>query len=289
MGVYNEWNKDTLYQSIHSILNQTYSNIEFIIYDDGSHEDVADNLRDIATTDERIILIGREKNHGLAFSLNACIEIAQGRYIARMDADDISHPNRLEEQYRFMERNPKYAWCGCNAILYDDNGNWGKRIYPENPTDKDYLKYSPFIHPTVIYRADILRECGGYLVCDETKRCEDYEIFMRLQQQGLRGYNIQQELFYYREDQNSFQRRTFKHRINEMKVRYDNFKKMKLLSPIGLIYVIRPVIGGLVPARLIAWIKKNESRDKKYNATRGTEDVSNSMVSNHSKLRQVDY
>lgn len=262
MGVYNQWNREALYEAVQSILQQSYTNLEFIIYDDGSDPEVAGYLKEIQQLDERILLIGKEENHGLAFSLNACIDKARGVYIARMDSDDISHPYRLAAQYEFMEQHQEYAWCGCNTLLFDENGRWGRRAMPEIPKEKDFLRFSPYVHPTVMYRAEILRACGGYLASEETMRCEDYEIFMRLHQRGLRGYNLQQELFSYRENQESFQRRSFVHRVNEMKVRYSNFKKMGMLYPFGWIYVIRPIAGGILPARWVAWLKRNESRER---------------------------
>lgn len=262
MGVYNQWDREILKQAVQSILRQTYTNIEFIIYDDGSDSEVGEYLKELSALDERILLIGKEENHGLAFSLNACIDRARGEYIARMDADDYSHPARLEIQYRFMEHHPEYAWCGCNTVLYDEDGVWGKRAMPECPAEKDYLRFSPFIHPTVMYRTEILRECGGYLASEETMRCEDYEIFMRLQQRGLKGYNIQKELFGYRENQESFHRRSVKHRINEMKVRYQNFKQMNLLFPFGWMYVIRPILGVILPVKCVAWLKRKESSER---------------------------
>ena len=90
MGVYNQNDEKVLREAVDSILNQTFKDFEFIIYDDGSQPDAALILEKIKKIDPRIVLIGQEKNHGLAFSLNACIEQARGKYIARMDADDIS-------------------------------------------------------------------------------------------------------------------------------------------------------------------------------------------------------
>ena len=86
MGVYNELNKDILMEAVNSILHQTFEDFEFIIYDDGSCPEAATLLREVEGLDERIKLIGQDENHGLAFSLNACIDEAKGKYIARMDA-----------------------------------------------------------------------------------------------------------------------------------------------------------------------------------------------------------
>ena len=223
MGVYNQWERQILRDAVNSILQQTMSDLEFIIYDDGSDEEAGNYLRELVSLDKRIRLIGKEENHGLAFSLNQCIRKAKGKYIARMDADDISHPKRLEKQVEFLENHPEYMWCGTNTYLFDEQGVWGERQMPEIPKEKDYLKYSPYIHPSVMYRAEIFEKLEGYDESLETLRCEDYEIFMRFHQAGLKGYNLQENLFQYREDQISFQKRSMTARVNEAKLRYRNF------------------------------------------------------------------
>lgn len=260
MGVYNQWNRESLRRAVFSILDQTFEELEFIIYDDGSCPETAVYIQELKELDPRIVLIGKEENHGLAFSLNACIDRARGKYIARMDADDIADAERLQVQYRFMELHPEYAWCGCNARLFDENGVWGCREMPERPKDKDYLKYSPYIHPTVMYRREIFEKDEGYRAGEETLRCEDYEIFMRLCRHGFRGYNIQQFLFSYREDKESFRKRKMKYRVNEVRLRYRNFKAMKILFPAGWLFVLRPVAGGLLPAGAAAWLKRREAK-----------------------------
>lgn len=262
MGVYNQWDREALLQSVKSILNQTFSRFEFIIYDDGSDPEVAEYIKEVEKLDDRIILIGKEENHGLAFSLNVCIAKAKGKYIARMDADDIALPERLAVQYEFMEAHPEYAWCGCNTELFDGDGVWGNRSMPEIPADKDYLPFSPYVHPTVMYRSELFAQSGGYHVSQETLRCEDYEIFMRLHQLGYQGYNIQKVLFCYREDKMSFQKRRFEFRVNEAKLRYRNFKSMHMLFPLGWVYVIRPILGGIMPPTVVAWMKRKQSEYK---------------------------
>lgn len=261
MGVYNQWDRQILLDAVNSILNQTISDFEFIIYDDGSDEEVGGYLQEIAKTDERIHLIGKEENHGLAFSLNQCIRKASGKYIARMDADDISLPRRFEKQIAFLETHTEYMWCGTNTYLFDAGGMRGERKMPEIPQDSDYLKYSPYIHPSVMYRAEIFEILEGYDESMDTLRCEDYEIFMRFHQAGYRGYNIQENLFQYREDQASFQKRTMRARVQEAKLRHRNFKEMKLLWPFGWIQVLRPVIAGFVPNGLLLWLKRKEAKN----------------------------
>ena len=258
MGVYNQHDRQVLRYAVDSILNQNFRDFEFIIYDDGSDPEAAKLIRELKDLDERIILLGREQNHGLAFSLNSCISCAKGRYIARMDADDYSHPDRLQVQIDYMDAHPEVAWCGCNVRLFDAQGVWGSRQMPEKPEKKDYLKFSPYVHPTVMYRSSIIRD-ERYLESRETMRCEDYEIFMRLTKKGLVGRNIQQELFDYREDKNSFQRRKFRYRLNEAKVRCRNFRELGILFPTGWLYVMRPMVGVAVPNSLLQWLKKKES------------------------------
>ena len=90
MGVYNQWDEKILREAVSSILNQSYDNLEFIIWDDGSCDEAAKIVQDLKELDERIVVMRRLENKGLAFSLNECILHANGKYIARMDADDVS-------------------------------------------------------------------------------------------------------------------------------------------------------------------------------------------------------
>ena len=83
---------------------------------------------------------------------------------------------------------------------------------------------------------------------------------MRLYRAGYRGYNIQENLFWYRENRDSFKRRGVLPRINEAKIRYQNFKAMGILLPKGWIYVLRPILAGFVPHRILLWIKRNEAK-----------------------------
>ncbi len=260
MGVYNLWDEEILQEAVNSILNQTFSDFEFIIWDDGSHPDAAKLLQKLPGQDGRIILAGKEENRGLAYSLNECIRLAKGRYIARMDGDDISMPERLEKQVMFLENHPEYGWCGTNTKLFDENGVWGMRPMPEVPSMMDYFHYSPYVHPSVMFRAELFDEDQGYLATEETLRCEDYEIFMNLVERGQKGYNLQEELFCYRETRESYRKRKPHFRINEAKTRYRNYKKLGILFPFGWIYVLRPIIAIFVPAKLVEILKRTQGK-----------------------------
>lgn len=258
MGVYNPNDIADLQQAVRSILNQEFSDFEFIIYNDGSNEMASKSIRALEKMDHRIRVLESVENRGLAFALNECISMAKGKYIARMDADDIAEPERFTQQHSFLETHSEYAWCGTNAMLMDENGIWGYRQMPEIPKKEDYLKFSPYIHPVVMFRREVFEDGNRYAVSADTLRCEDYEIFMHLHKKGYRGYNLQQYLLKYREDPVSFQKRKLRYRISEAKIRYRYFKELNWLFPTGWFYILRPVFAYFVPRNLIMLIKKEK-------------------------------
>ena len=260
MGVYNQKAFDQLDMAVNSILRQTFQAFEFLVYDDGSDGNVADKLEELALKDSRIRLFHGKENHGLAFGLNYCIHKAKGKYIARMDADDISMPDRLEKQYQFLEKHPEFGFAGCNAGLLGEQGVYGERIMPETPGADDFLAFSPYIHPSVMFRREVFEKYGLYSEAEENRRCEDYELFMRLFQKNCRGFNIQEVLFLYREDGNAFRKRKCRYRIDECRLRYTYFKKLGILDGKGFLYTIRPLIAGVLPGRLIYRIKKGKEK-----------------------------
>lgn len=256
MGVYNPPAKYQLFQAVMSMINQSFTEWELILYDDGSTARYAEMIEEAANLDKRIMYIRNEQNHGLAYALNRCIELSGGTYIARMDADDFSHPQRLQTLYDFLEHNPEYQWVGSNAELFDDEGTWGIEKMPEIPVAGDFLKYSPYIHPSVMFRKEILLELGGYTVSEATRRCEDYELFMRLHKEGYHGYNLQQNLLRYREDESAYNKRKYKYYIREIKIRFSGFKNLEILSIKTMPYVLKPLVVGLVIPPIQRYIKK---------------------------------
>lgn len=256
MGIYNQQNKEYLEQAVESVLHQTFRDLEFILYDDGSDDDTGRWLLEYASRDERIRLLRGPENRGLAYSLNACIGQARGKYLARMDDDDICEPERLQIQWDYMEHHPETAFVGCNAKLIDKDGAWGIRRMPENPKLQDFLRFSPYIHPTVMIRRSVFDTQTAYRSAEDTLRCEDYELFMRLYKAGIYGYNLQQELFCYREDRLSYQKRKLCYRMDEARLRYRNFREMGCLFPTGWLYVLRPVAAAVVPPGLLWRIRK---------------------------------
>lgn len=254
MGLYNT-PISYAYEAIDSILNQTYQNFELIICNDGCTDstfiDVLKKYKDCS----KIKFIENEKNSGLAFTLNHCLKYADGEYVARMDSDDISLNNRFAKQVEILDNNPDIDLVNCNVNVFDDSGIYGERKYREYIQKKDFLKNNPIVHPAVMVRKECFDRVSGYRDIPMTYRNEDYDLFMRMFASGVRMYTLQEKVFNFREDINSLKRRKYKFRINEAKVRYYGFKKLKLL-PKGFIYVVKPLIIGLLPISIIRLIRK---------------------------------
>ncbi len=255
MGIYKMIKKKNLVKlAIDSILNQTYKDFEFIICDDGSNDGTYEMVQDLIKNDKRVILIKNNENKGLAYSLNHCLSIAKGKYIARMDADDISMPDRLEKQIGFLNKHLEYAMVGCNLLLINDKGIWGKRILAKEPTKKSFLFTSPYCHPAIVMRKEVLDKVNNYKVEKITRRAEDYDLFMRIYANGYKGYNMQEFLYQFREDNDAYKRRAYKYRWDEVQVRYRGFKALDLM-PSGFLYVIKPLIVGLIPQKILVKLR----------------------------------
>ncbi len=260
MGVYNPRNPVRFLRAVHSIIGQSLTDWELLLCDDGSDAAHTAVIRRAARLDSRIRILRTEENRGLAYALNNGIRHAAGEFIARMDDDDLSEPDRLRIQAAFLRSHPHYQWVGSNAQLIDDYGVWGFQRMPERPQAKDFLFNSPFIHPAVMFRRQTLVCSGGYCTAEEVRQCEDYELFMRLYHRGFRGYNLQEPLLQYREDYAAHKKRTYRRRIREMKVRYHGFKALGLLDGATFAYVLKPLAVGAVPAPVHHYINQRLKR-----------------------------
>lgn len=189
-----------LEQAIISILEQSYTDFEFIIIDDGSSDNSLSIINKIADSDNRVKFISRP-NKGLIFTLNEAINLSVGDYIARMDADDISAPQRFEKQVSFLDAHPDYAAVGVLSILIDSDGdeiaafgNWVEH----DDIDKAHIRGhgGAIIHPSSMIRAEVLRKVGNYR--EGFKSAEDIDLWLRVAEVGKLA-NIDERLFYYRQ------------------------------------------------------------------------------------------
>ena len=177
MSVYN--GEKYLHEAINSILNQTFEDYEFLIINDGSNDNTEEILQ--SYDDQRIRIVNNGKNIGLTKSLNKGLKIARGQYVARMDADDVSYPERLEMQYKHVNNDKNLAICASYHEEIDETGNLIETIKPNLEPEQLYyfLTFSNrFLHSSVLMRKDIISKVGGY---DESiKRTQDYDLWYRV-------------------------------------------------------------------------------------------------------------
>ncbi len=213
-------------EAIDSILNQTFKYFEFLIINDGSTDSSLEIIK--SYNDPRIKLVSNDINLGLSNTLNKGIELSQGEYIARMDADDISLPERLEKQIEFMDSHQHIGICGSWIQNFDRSG------------DKDIWKYSQiheellcslfynscFAHPSVCIRKQVLIETG-LRYKQEFTPAEDYELWTRLIE-VTKGTNLPLVLLKYRSSENQMTKDE-----NKM-VSQANIIRIKMLNRLNL-------------------------------------------------------
>lgn len=184
-----------LAEAIDSIISQTWEDWELVIINDGSTDSSLSIIE--SYTDKRIRLINNELNLGLIKTLNKGIELCKGEYVARMDADDVAHPERLQKQVSFLDQNHNHILCGTNADIINNKGEIVGKIM--NPTSNTLLQISllftnPFIHPSMMIRKSAFKES---LFDEKALHVEDFELWTRLATKGKIA-NLEQALLKYR-------------------------------------------------------------------------------------------
>ena len=206
MSTYKE-DERLLRESIESILNQTYRDIEYIIILDYPDNDVHKSvIEEYALKDDRIHFYINEKNMGLTDSLNRGLSLCHGEYIARMDADDISLPDRLERQMKYLEKN-HYDLIGGITEMINENGSllYSIKSVPTDPKKiNKALRYSQCIaHPTWLGRKEVFEKNAGYR---HMPLCEDYDFTLRAVLNGFVVSNLNEAVLKYRMTSNSISR-----------------------------------------------------------------------------------
>lgn len=194
MPVYNS--QQYLSEAIESILNQTFSNFEFIIINDGSTDKSEEII--LSYTDKRIVYIKNATNLQIVESLNKGLSIAKGKYIARMDADDISLPQRLKKQFLFMEKNPNIAVLGSWYETFGDSHEIFRPLPSDCEIKTKLLFDSPFSHPTVMFRASSLMH---FSYTNQYNKAEDYALWISMSPTCTFA-NLPEVLLMYRYHQN---------------------------------------------------------------------------------------
>ena len=171
-------------EAIESVLNQTWTDFELLIVNDGSTDNTA---AVIASYNDKRIKLVNQQNAGVSGALNTGLKEAVGEYIARFDADDICYSNRLDKQYKFMLENPQYILIGSDVDYINEEGdfifNFKNTGHTNSEINETFMQNCPFVHSSVFYRKDVVIELGGY----ETKAhsFEDYFLWVKLIKRGM--------------------------------------------------------------------------------------------------------
>lgn len=191
-------------KTIHSLINQTYSNFELLVINDGSTDATTSIIQSFKDT--RIQLIQNEKNKGLIYTLNKGIELSKGKYIARIDADDICLPERLQKQVNWLEENTQIAIVATQILLIDEQdeatGNWllDMQNTTANQIKKAMLWQNCIAHPTVLFRSEIIKK---YQYSNNQKHSEDYDLWLQILADGFIIEKVPEQLVKYRVHSNS--------------------------------------------------------------------------------------
>jgi Glycosyl transferase family 2 len=186
-----------LREAVDSILEQSFADFELIAIDDGSLDSSGAILDRIAKADDRVTAL-HQANAGVVATLNRGLALARGEFIARMDADDVAHPQRFTRQVAFLDAHPDVAALGCAVTLIDDGGKRIRDIdYPGAPEAvSTFLETgSALAHPSVMMRRDAVRSVGGYRAA--YRHAEDYDLWLRMAER-YRLANLAERLLLYR-------------------------------------------------------------------------------------------
>ena len=222
MGIYNC--APTLQEALDSLYDQTYQGFKIILCDDGSNDDTLKIAEENARLHENVIVIKNDRNMGLNYTLNHCLEYADTEYIARMDGDDISLPKRFEKEIEFLDEHPEYAVVSAPMIYFDEGGEFRRGKGGGEVRKLEFVKGSPIAHAPSMSRTDIIKSVGGYSVDKKLLRVEDYHLWFKVYAAGQKAYRLNECLYKMRDDRNAVARRNWMNRRNEAYVQHIGYK-----------------------------------------------------------------
>ena len=256
MGVYNC--EKTLHEAIDSILNQSYKDWFLIMCDDGSDDTTYKIAKEYSCKyPGKILVLKNGKNLGLNKTLNHCLQHAKAEYIARMDGDDISLPDRLEKEVAFLDTNPQYDIVSIPMIYFDEDGDYRTGRGGKEPRVESMVVGTPFCHAPCMVRKRAFDAVGGYSERKDRQRVEDWDLWIRMYELGFKGYILPEPLYKMRDDRNAYARRRFRYRINECKVGASAIKRLKL-EHWRYIFCLRPIIVGLLPTPVYRYLHRKQ-------------------------------
>ena len=256
MGIYNC--AETLEEALDCIVKQTYTNWEVIMCDDCSTDHtvkIAEKY--VIEYPNQFVLLRNDENKGLNYTLNKCLEFADGDYIARMDGDDLCAEDRFEKEVEALRKNPEIAIVSTDMLFFDENGVWGKTYAELYPIKESFLKGTPFCHAACMVRKEAYEKVKGYSISDRLLRVEDYHLWIKMYEAGYRGKNIPKQLYLMRDDRAAYKRRKLRYRINEAYVKGIAIRKLGL--PIsGYLNTMRPILVGILPEKVYDYFHKRK-------------------------------
>jgi glycosyltransferase involved in cell wall biosynthesis len=235
IATYNEPG-EIIRQSVQSILNQTFKNLEVLILDDSTSDETKATL-DSLSNDPRVHIIRSDSRMGFVHSLNVGLKLAKGRFIARMDGDDISLPYRIAKQVDFLDAHPDISVVGGSMYIINENGQViSYRKYPTSKFAFNWLSVyrTPLAHPTIMMRQSIVNQ--GFFYDESFKKSEDLEYWLRLRKNGLKLTNMPDYLLKYRVCGDLSKKRVNNHWNYNLKARKNNFSwQLPLINSLSLL------------------------------------------------------
>ena len=254
MAIYNC--ADTLEEALESLINQTYQGFKVILCDDCSTDNTYEVAKNYITKyPDKFILLKNEKNMKLPATLNRCLEHTDTEYVARMDGDDWSKPERLKKEIDFLDSHSEYALVSCAMDYFD-----GKNIFMTSnpvfePSKNNFIGGTPHAHAPVLIRTLTLKEVGGYTVKRWTQRGQDTHLWAKIYNKGYKGANLSEALYIMRDDTNASKRRKPIDALYSFKRVYEIYKLMN----ISLWYMYDPLFSlfkALLPTKIYEYFHR---------------------------------
>lgn len=259
MGIYNC--ADTLGEALDSLYAQTYQNFKIVLCDDGSKDNTYAVAKEYADKHGNIILIQNDRNRGLNYTLNHCLQYADTEYIARMDGDDISLPTRFEKEINVLDQHPEYAVVSCHMIHFDELGDFGGGDGEDGEPPLSKFNYGPpFCHAPCMMRTAVMKEVGGYSEDKWLLRVEDYNLWTKVFAHGHKGYNLGEALYKMRDDRNATARRTKRSRLNNVYAHWLAYRSLNISLLWFLIDASKNLLLIITPTFIYDYLHRKKTR-----------------------------
>jgi len=262
MSVYN--GERFLRDAVLSVLDQTFHDIELLVIDDASTDGTLHLLEELASRDSRIRILTNSTNLGLTKSLNRALMHAQGEFIARLDADDIAFPSRLEKQLAFLASHPDIDIVGTAYEWIDEHGNViGRPNVITDPDDihRTFPRTNPLLHSSVLMRRHLLDSTGGYDA--SYKKAQDYALWLRLAPTH-RFANLPEILTQKRLSKDMLSYASERSQLRfAVRARYEALRRGDY--PMWyFIYILKPFIASILPRAVVRWIRIHLFHQRQY-------------------------